>query len=69
MFYTSEPEALWTFIREKLGFHSTNVGAGWLIFDIPGPEMGCHPSDESGKEGKATGTHDISSYCVDIEKH
>ena len=32
MFYTSEPEALRAFFRDKLGFPATDVGEGWLIF-------------------------------------
>jgi|SRR5579864_8403432 len=66
MFYTSEPEALRGFIRDKLGFTYTDVGDGWLIFDLPEAEMGCHPSDN--KEGAASGMHDISFYCDDIAK-
>ena len=67
MFYTSEAEALRVFIRDKLGFTSfTDVGDGWLIFDLPEADMGCHPTDPSGK-GAAAGTHDISFYCDDIE--
>jgi predicted enzyme related to lactoylglutathione lyase len=27
--------------------------------------IGCHPADE--KEGSASGTHDISFYCDDVE--
>jgi catechol 2,3-dioxygenase-like lactoylglutathione lyase family enzyme len=68
MFYTSEPEALRAFIRDKLGFPSTDVGDGWLIFDLPEADMGCHPADESGEQGKSSGTHDISFYCDDINK-
>ncbi len=68
MFYTSEPEALRAFLRDKLGFPHTDVGGGWLIFDLPEADMGCHPSDESGEHGKSNGTHDISFYCDDIEK-
>jgi hypothetical protein len=66
MFYSSQPEALRTFIRDKLGFPSTDVGDGWLIFDLPAAEMGCHPADPV--EGAPTGTHDISFYCDDIHK-
>jgi catechol 2,3-dioxygenase-like lactoylglutathione lyase family enzyme len=66
MFYTSEPEALRVFLRDKLGFAATDVGGGWLIFNLPEADMGCHPADAA--EGKATGTHDISFYCDDIEK-
>jgi catechol 2,3-dioxygenase-like lactoylglutathione lyase family enzyme len=66
MFYTSEPEALRAFLRDKLGFPSTDVGDGWLIFDLPEADMGCHPADP--KQGAPSGTNDISFYCDDIEK-
>ena len=39
MFYSSEVEALRVFIRDKLGFKATDVGGGWLIFDIPEADM------------------------------
>jgi catechol 2,3-dioxygenase-like lactoylglutathione lyase family enzyme len=67
MFYSSEPEALRAFLRDKLGFSATDVGGGWLIFDLPEADMGCHPSDKA--EGNPpSGTADISFYCDDIEK-
>jgi predicted enzyme related to lactoylglutathione lyase len=65
MFYTSEPEALRAFLRDELGLPATDVGDGWLIFDLPEADMGCHPAD---KEGAPSGTHDISFYCDDIEQ-
>jgi catechol 2,3-dioxygenase-like lactoylglutathione lyase family enzyme len=66
MFYTSEPEALRAFLRDKLGFPYSDVGDGWLIFDLPEADMGCHPAGP--EEGSPAGTHDISFYCDDIEK-
>ena len=67
MFYSSEPEALRAFLRDKLGFPATDVGGGWLIFDLPEADLGCHPS--AGPSGDApSGTHDISFYCDDIAK-
>ena len=66
MFYSSEPEALRAFLRDKLGFPCSDVGGGWLIFDLPEADLGCHPADP--KEGGASGTHNISFYCDDIEK-
>jgi catechol 2,3-dioxygenase-like lactoylglutathione lyase family enzyme len=66
MFYSSEPEALRAFLRDKLGFLFTDVGEGWLIFDLPEADMGCHPADT--KEGAPSGTHHISFYCDNIEK-
>lgn len=65
MFYTSEPEALRAFIRDKLRFPYTNVGDGWLIFELPEADLGCHPAEPT--EGKASGTPYISFYCDDIE--
>ena len=44
MFYSSAPEALRAFIRDKLGFACTDVGNGWLFFALPEAHMGCHPS-------------------------
>jgi len=66
MFYSSEPEALRAFLRDKLDFPYSDVGEGWLIFDLPEADMGCHPADES--KGSPSGTHDISFYCDDIER-
>ena len=66
MFYSSKPEELRAFIRDKLGFSYTDVGEGWLIFDLPDAEMGCHPAE--AQDGKRSGTHDISFYCDDIKK-
>jgi len=65
MIYSSEPEALRAFFRDKLGLPATDVGGGWLIFDLPEADLGCHPADP--KEGAPSGTHNISFYCEDIE--
>ena len=66
MFYSSEPEAFRAFLRDKLGFPYTDVGEGWLIFDLPEADMGCHPEDAA--KGAPSGTQNISFYCDDIEK-
>jgi len=66
MFYSSQPNELRTFIRERLRFPFTDVGEGWLIFDVPEAEMGCHPADP--EEGGPAGAHNISFYCDDIQK-
>ena len=68
MFYTSKAEEFRTFLRDTLEFKSTDVGDGWLIFDIPEADMGCHPSDEGSSDGAPSGTHAISFYCDDIEE-
>jgi catechol 2,3-dioxygenase-like lactoylglutathione lyase family enzyme len=66
MFYSSEPEALRAFLRDKLKFPFTDVGDGWLIFDLPEADMGCHPAG-SPPEGAPSGTQNISFYCDNIE--
>ena len=66
MFYSSEAEALREFFRDKIGFPATDVGGGWLIFDLPDAELGCHPA-ENDHGSVASGTADISFWCDDIQ--
>jgi len=66
MFHSSQPEALRAFLRDKLQFPYADVGGGWLIFQMPEADMGVHPSDADGADGRPSGTHDISFYCDDI---
>jgi len=66
MFYTSDADKLRAFLRDKLKLSFTDVGGGWLIFDLPEAEMGCHPAD--ARDGSPAGTHNISFYCDDIQK-
>ena len=64
MFYSTDADALRSFLQDKLGLASTDVGGGWLIFEAPEADLGVHPTD--GKE-PPSGTADISFYCDDIE--
>jgi catechol 2,3-dioxygenase-like lactoylglutathione lyase family enzyme len=66
MLYTSEPEALRAFLRDKLGLAGTDVGGGWLIFDLPEADLGCHPAE--APDGKPSGTPYLSFYCDDVAK-
>jgi predicted enzyme related to lactoylglutathione lyase len=66
MFYSSEADQLRLFLRDKLGFKAHDVGGGWLIFQLPEADMGCHPAED--KPGGESGTHNISFFCDDIEK-
>ena len=66
MFYSSKEKELRSFIRDKLGLPATDGGGGWLIFDIPEADMGCHPAN--AEDGKPSGTHYVSFYCDDIEE-
>jgi predicted enzyme related to lactoylglutathione lyase len=63
MFYSSEPEALREFIRDKLRLPFTDTGGGWLIFDVPQGDLGVHPTDEASSSGR----HDISFFTDDLE--
>jgi len=63
MFYSSQPEELRTFLRDKLGLRGTDAGGGWLIFDAPEADLGVHPTDG---DDVPSGTADISFYCDDI---
>lgn len=65
MFYSSQAAELRAFLRDKLGLPATDVGEGWLIFDLPEADMGVHPAEES--DGAPSGTPAISFYCDDIE--
>lgn len=64
MFYSSDAAGLRGFLRDKLGFKATDIGEGWLIFDVPEADMGVHPADAA--HGAPSGTQDISFYCEDI---
>jgi hypothetical protein len=46
---------------DKLSFPFTDTGKGWLIFDMPEADLGCHSSDRV--------YHSISFYCDDIKKN
>ena len=63
MFYSSQAEALRAFLKDKLGLAGTDVGGGWLIFDVPGADLGVHPTEGSET---LSGAADISFYCDDI---
>jgi catechol 2,3-dioxygenase-like lactoylglutathione lyase family enzyme len=68
MFYTSEPEALRAFLRDSLGLKGTDVGGGWLIFDLPEADMGCHPTEKGEVDAVPSGTPHISFYCDDLDE-
>jgi catechol 2,3-dioxygenase-like lactoylglutathione lyase family enzyme len=59
LFYTTKPEEARAFLRDALGFPAKDVGDGWLIFDLPAADLGCHPSDRA--------FHGVSFFCNDID--
>jgi len=64
LFYSSQADEMRAFMRDKLRLPYTDVGGGWLIFDLPEADVGVHPIDESGEP--ESGTHDVSFFCDDI---
>lgn len=62
LFYSSEPDAARDFLRDKLKLPHSDIGEGWLIFDLPEADLGVHPVEQ----GQAGGGHDLSFYCDDI---
>jgi hypothetical protein len=67
MFYSANANELRAFLRDKLRFPCTDVGGGWLIFDMPDAEMGVHPTGDA-KSADMHNTHNISFYCDDVHK-
>jgi catechol 2,3-dioxygenase-like lactoylglutathione lyase family enzyme len=60
MFHTPKVDETRKFLRDKLGFPWSDVGEGWLIFDVAEAEVGVHP-DEGDH-------HDISFYTDDVKR-
>jgi hypothetical protein len=64
LFYSSKTDELRDFIKDKLRLPYTDVGGGWLIFDLKEGDVGCHPTEGD----PASGTHNVSFYCDDLQK-
>jgi predicted enzyme related to lactoylglutathione lyase len=62
LFYSSDPDATRAFFRDRVRLPGSDVGEGWWIFDLPGGDLGVHPTDDPAE----VGTHDVSFYCDDI---
>ena len=72
-YYTQYADEMRDFLRDKLGLAFTDVGGGWLIFDVPSSEIAAHPTtDEEGGEfeegSPPAGVPEISFYCDDLDE-
>lgn len=69
LFYSSDADATRAFMRDALKLPFSDVGGGWLIFDLPEADVGVHPigGHGEGDAGPPANTHDVSFYCDDIE--
>ena len=65
LFFSSRPNLTRAFLRDKLDLRATDIGKGWLVFDVPVAQVSVHPREEG--EAHAPGRHDVSFLCDDIE--
>ncbi len=63
MFYSAKAEELRAFLKDAMQLPCTDIGQGWLIFDLPAADLGVHPVDTGGESGK----HDISFFTDDLK--
>jgi len=66
MLYSTDAAATRTFFRDILGFPATDVGEGWLIFDMPEADLGVHPNDAAGFHVSFY-TDDIAATVANLE--
>lgn len=64
LFYSSKPEELRAFIRDKLQLPFSDVGGGWLIFDFHEGDLGVHPTESA--DAASSGEHNISFFTDDL---
>ena len=57
--FTTDAEADRGFFHDVLGLPSSDVGAGWLVFELPPSELACHPSEAA--------RHELYLTCDDID--
>lgn len=65
LLYSSDADATRAFFRDQMKLPFTDVGGGWLIFDLPEGDLGIHPLEGHGPP-VAPNTHGVSFYCDDI---
>ena len=59
LFYTTDAEGARAVFRDKLQLPHYDAGDGWLLFEAPAADIGCHPAAES--------SHAISFFCDDLQ--
>ncbi len=65
LFFSSRPNLTRAFLRDKLDLPVTDIGDGWLVFDVPVAQVSVHPKEQGPEH--ATGMHDVSFLCDDLE--
>jgi hypothetical protein len=59
--YSRDADADRAFLRDVLGFPSTDAGGGWLIFALPPSEVAVHPAERNDR-------HELFLMCDDVEE-
>jgi predicted enzyme related to lactoylglutathione lyase len=69
LLYSKNAEADREFIRDVLGFDSTDAGGGWPIFALPPGELAVHPSQGGALAETEDGHAGIALYlmCDDLK--
>ncbi len=62
MLYSDKSAEVRAFLRDTLELPFIDAGEGWLIFDTPASEIGCHPL----MEGQKSGVHEVSLMTDDV---
>lgn len=65
MLFSSDPKATRAFLRDVLELPATDVGDGWLIFQLPAAELGSHPVG-AHDDGHRPGSHELSFVTDDV---
>ncbi len=65
LFFSSKPNVTRAFLRDKLNLPVTDIGDGWLVFDVPVAQVSVHPKEKGPQH--APGIHDVSFLCDDLE--
>ena len=65
--YAEDPESARSFFRDVLELPFVDAHDGWLIFQLPPPELGIHPAGTLGDpSGAPSGHHELYLMCHDI---
>jgi len=69
LLYSKKAEADRAFLRDALGFDSTDAGEGWPIFALPPAEIAVHPSHDSAPAKTEDGHAGTALYlmCDDLK--
>jgi catechol 2,3-dioxygenase-like lactoylglutathione lyase family enzyme len=65
--FSSDAEAVRSFLRDVLGWPSVDAGGGWPIFALPPAELAAHPAEASGHHELYLMTDDLAATMRELE--